>query len=162
MKIAYIVDGSIDLSPSTIALENVYSIPFKGYDQTGELGNIENIRLLEKIQKQEIKQYIEPTPGIYRDLYKSLKRDGYDYIVCIPQKRNISSSYMNAEYASRFCSEYVLVIDASDYELDSKEIFDNLLNDKEIKDYLFTIDFSFDQLFEGIRKVLGNLKLLKI
>ena len=159
MKIAYIVDGSTELTPSIRKTENIYTLQFKSYNQSGTLEYVKNATTIESLQKQKTKQYVEPTPGIYRDLYRELKRQGFDYVICIPQSKDKSISYSNAEYASRFYKDYVLVIDSLEYGLSSFEILKNLLNDKEIEDS--SITFSFEQLFEEIRKVLVNLKLLK-
>ena len=153
MKIAYIVDGSTELTPSQNKLENVNVIPFRGYIDNGKLEVI-STKAIKAYQKLDTKQYIEPTPGSYRDLYKKLRKDGYDYIVVIPQTKDKSISYKNAEYASRFVDN-VVVIDSSKYEISITEILNNLINDKSIKDN--TILIGLDQLLDLIKGILVKL-----
>ena len=136
MTIAYIIDSSTEINSLINKQENVFVLPFKGYDNGGNIVNISQSKQLNVIQNNRLdgsKLFIEPTPGIYRDLYKSLKQDGYDYVVCIPQGKNQSVSYINAEYASRFYQDFVVVIDAVEYNSEPQEILTHLLEEQEIK-----------------------------
>lgn len=161
MRIAYIIDGSTELSPSNKKRDNIYSVPFKGYNESGTLVNITNRRHLDVLQDLSKKQYIEPTPGVYRDQYNRLLKEGYDYIVCIPQNQTLSSSFKFAEYASRLYKDTVLVVNADEYELNPKEILNNLLNLKEIKDDSNLIQHSIEQLLDLVKSILGSPKLIK-
>lgn len=160
MKIAYVVDGSTDLFPSTKQRQDIYSVPFKGYNKSGTLVNITDRRHLEVVQDLETKQFVEPTPGIYRDLFCSLRKSGYDYIVCIPQKKTKSSSYKFAEYASRQYKDSVLVIDAVDYDLEPLDILNNLVNGKEFTDASNLLQITIDQLLDMVKGILSDLKLV--
>ena len=156
MKIAYIVDGSTDLKPSVKKLDNVHNIPFRGYVESGKLEEIKNIKTLKEYQSIDTKQYIEPTPGSYRELYKKLLDNGYDCVVVIPQHKDNSISYVNASYAARLVDN-VLVIDASKYKITTEEILDGLLNDS-IEDT--TVFLGLDQLLDMIKGILNKLNPL--
>jgi len=160
MKIAYVIDGSTDFTPSSNQLKNIYKVPFKGYNESGTLVDIRSKKQLEVIQKNINKQFVEPTPGIYRDLYKRLRTEGYDYIICIPQSSTMSISYKNAEYASRLYSGSVVVIDIEEYNLETEEVLGKLLSEQEIKESSNILQFTFDQLFDAIKDILVQMKLV--
>lgn len=157
MKIAYIVDGSTELNPSLQQLENVNNIPFSGYIESGKLEKITDIKTLKKYQSQDTKQYIEPTPGSYRELYKKVLDNGYDYVVVIPQHKEKSISYINASYASRLVDN-VLVIDASKYEISTLEILEGLVYDSKIEEN--TVFLGLEQLLDMIKGIIHKLNPL--
>lgn len=165
MSIAYIIDSSTEVDFNIQKQGNIFVLPFKGYDNEGNLKNITTTKQLKEIQnnKEEgSKQFIEPTPGIYRDLYKKLKQEGYDYVVCIPQNKNNSSSYLNAEYASRFYQEFVVVLDSVKYDKEPKEILMHLLEDKKIKDDSIVMELDFDKFIEFIINLINKTKIVSI
>lgn len=162
MKIAYIVDSSTELTSSLVKKGKIFSVNFKAYNESGTLVNVSNKRHLDVLQANPGKQFIEPTPGIYRDLYKGLKQEGYDYIVCIPQNRKNSSSYINAEYASRMCRDFALVIDANEYDLQPIDILNNLISAEEKTDSSTLIGYSLEQLFDVVKTILTKGKLLQV
>jgi len=165
MSIAYIIDSSTELNASIRNQDNVFVLPFKGYDSNGNLKSIAQSKQVTAIQKDRIegsKLFIEPTPGIYRDLYKSLKQEGFDYVVCIPQSKNQSGSYINAEYASRFYKGFVVVIDSVEYNSEPQDILTNLLEEQEIKDDSIIMELDFDKFIEFIVNLINKTKIVSI
>lgn len=165
MSIAYVIDSSTEMNSLIENQDNVFVLPFKGYDNKGNFKNISHSKQLNEIQNSKIdgsKLFIEPTPGIYRDLFKSLKQEGYDYVVCIPQGKNQSGSYVNAEYASRFYQDFVVVIDSVEYNSEPQEILTHLLEENEIKDESIIMDLDFEKFFEFIVSFINKAKIVAI
>lgn len=165
MSIAYIIDSSTEMNSTIRSQDNVFVLPFIGYDNKGNFKNISQSKQLNVIQSDRIngsKLFIEPTPGIYRDLYKSLKQEGYDYVICIPQSKTESGSYVNAEYASRFYQDFVVVLDVTEYNSESLEILTHLLDEKEIKDDSVIMQLDFDKFFEFVISLINKTKIIVI
>lgn len=163
MSIAYIVDGSTEL-PSTIkSNKDVYVLPFKAYDEKGVLINLRDSKKINEIQnmsKDQGKNIIEPTPGMYRDLYNQLKGNGYDYIIAIPQEINKSSSFFNAEYAKRTAEFTGIVINALDVELKPLEILTELISDNHIEEEVSNHTIDLDYFMNLIMSSINAFKLV--
>lgn len=154
MKIAYIVDSSV--STENINDSNVYVAPFQGYNNKGELVPVFDSEVI--MNNLGKKPYIEPTPGIYRDMFKRLLNDGYDYVIVVPQSKEVSKSYVFADYVKRQSFENVMVVDVTEYRLEPNVILQDILSEKYL-DKALTMTFDYEYLMEQVKALLSKLKL---
>ncbi len=134
MKVAYILDASTKRTSKVKNNKDVYTLPFKTYNESGVLVNEYDPRQIAVLQSvTDEKTYVEPTPGVYRDFYNNLIKNGYDYIVCIPQSNQLSVSYKNAEYAVRTSKAEVMMIDVTKYNLTPDKIVEKIVSYNKFK-----------------------------
>lgn len=156
MRIAYILD-----STSKFKNQDVYTVPFRAFDPKGNIVKVydkEYINTLIDTKTDDSKLYIEPTPGMYRDLYLSLKKQGYDYIIVIPQSKEKSSSYKFAQYATRITSMDVSVVDVTEFSVSNEEIIQLLLTDTDTKKEIESITFDWKRLIQVLLNAFSNSK----
>ncbi len=159
MKIAYILDSSA-ISKSND--NDVFVIPFRTYDPNGAIIKAYDHNLVTKLtdtKTDSSKSFIEPTPGMYRDLYLTLKTQGYDHIIVIPQKKTKSISYKNASYACNITKMDVNIIDASELNASPKDILDLLLTDTKASETIHSVTFDFSTLINILIKAFNSLSL---
>lgn len=160
MKIAYIVDSSTKLSSK---LKDVYQVPFYLYDESGALNksfNNHSINHYIETYQKNSKSYIEPTPGLYRDLYKKLLLQGFNHIIVIPNNIENSSSYTNARFAARHMNEQVTVLDSNTFEYSIYDVLYSLQNNSSIHNEMESIKrFDLETLLELIKTALKSLNL---
>jgi len=129
MRIAYIMDASDEIPEDLKQNEEISIVPFTVYDETGDLvKTLDNDEINEFLKKRNngINHIIEPTQGIYRDLYKKLQHEGFSHIICIPQSKERSKSYSNALYATRYCDFNIEVVDSDALDISPVEIVEAL------------------------------------
>jgi fatty acid-binding protein DegV len=158
MKVAFVVDASIADTKSIRNNENVYVAPFMAYDDKGILTKIYDSKTIENLQKQntQAKNFIEPTPGMYRDLYNEILQAGYDYIVVVPQHKNLSKSYFNADYVQRLSFEQIMVVDVTEYKLNADDVFDYVINDR-YKEEEMSIIIDLEAFVSFVKGILTKL-----
>ena len=158
MKVAFVVDASIADTKTIRSNENVYVVPFMGYDNTGTLTKIFDSKTISSLQdkKTDDKNYIEPTPGMYRDLFSKILQDGYDYIVVVPQNKEFSKSYYNADYVQRLSFNQVMVVDVTEYHLNADDVFDYVINER-YKEEEMNIVIDLEAFVNLVKGVLNRL-----
>ncbi len=157
MKVAFIVDASV-ADTKKVKKENVFVIPFLAYDKKGNLTKVYDKKVINEIQLKETenKNYIEPTPGMYRDLYKEVLSSGYDYIVTIPQSKTYSKSYVNANYMSEIGFNEIMVIDVTEYNLSAESVFKHAI-DEQYHEEVLTMNIDLETLVSMIKGLLSKL-----
>lgn len=158
MKVAFVVDASIADTKTIRSNENVYVAPFMAYDNTGVLTKVYDSKTIIDIQKEKSddKNYVEPTPGMYRDLYNKILQDGYDYIVVVPQNKKLSKSYFNADYAQRLSFDQVMVLDVTEYSLNADDVFDYVINEKYKEVETMSVIIDLDAFVDFVKGILNK------
>lgn len=163
MKIAYIVDASTKINNKIKYNENIYTLPFKMYDQEGQLENIYDTKTIElAMSNKDGKIFIEPTPGMYRDLFNELKNDNYEFIVCIPQSKKASISFTNAQYAMRATKANVNVIDCEDVDITPSNLLLHLIKDEKLEENKLKLIFDLDTLTRLFNAVMDQFKKVNL
>ena len=157
MKIAYVLDGK-----SKLISKDIYSVPFQVYDPSGSVVKTYDRELIESFIESKTetnKPYIEPTPGVYRDLFIELKNKGYDHIIVIPRQKNDCLSYKFAEYASSITKQPITVIDITRFTVSIDEII-NLLLTESTQKRIETTSFNFKNLSSMLLNLCTTLKIV--
>lgn len=161
MKVAFLMDASVEDYRKIEIEDNMFVVPFQVYDSNGNLRKEYHRKNISKsINHESDISIIAPTPGMYRDAYKEIMEAGYDYIIVIPANKNISKSYTYALYASRLGFNNIMVVDVSDYDLSAKDVLSYIVNEQIQKD-VKKITIDIDSLIDYARSILNSLSLIK-
>ncbi len=159
MKIAYIVDSTIVIPQN---INNTFQVPFYIYDEKGTLHKSYNHTVVNKAinsYQKDVKSFIEPTPGVYRDLYKKLLGEGYEHILVIPNNKDNNISFKNARYASKLFTSSVSVIDSKDFDVSITDIIHSLQEDINTNKQLDTgTIITLDKIIDMITTALKSFK----
>jgi len=159
MKIAYITDSATTLDKKH---QDLYVVPFTAYNNSGTQHYVYDAKYINKLQEESghgSKLYIEPTPGLYRDLFLTLKKQGYEAIVCIPQNREQSLSYKNAIYATKITDMMINVIDVNKLSITPETALTHLFNDNDFRDEIKNISLDLETILSFIQNSLNRLNL---
>lgn len=161
MKVAFVVDASVVQTKRVHNNDNIYVAPFLAYNESGTLSKIYDKKIIDRIQKEnaDIKSYVDPTPGMYRDLYNEILQDGYDYIVVVPQSKSDSKSYLNADYVQRISFDEVMVVDVTEYNLKASDVFNHIIKENRDNE-LSGLTFDLQAIIDYIKNYLNKLSIL--
>lgn len=159
MKVAFVVDASVE-KYQVVEKYDMFVVPFQVYDSKGHIHKEYDKEVIERFQsKQHVNGLcLEPTPGMYRDEYVNIMKQGFDYIVVITQSKKISRSYTFASYAARLGFDNIMVIDVDEYEISALDVL-NYVIEEHVNTEVSNVVLDIDSFIDFARSVLQNLSM---
>lgn len=159
MKVAFVVDASVE-KYQVVEENDMFIVPFQVYDSKGHIHKEFDKEVIEGFQsKQNVNGLcLEPTPGMYRDVYINIMKQGFDYIVVVPQSKKISRSYTFASYASRLGFDNIMVIDVDEYEISALDVL-NYVIEEHVNSEVGNVVLDVDSFIDLARSILLSLSM---